>query len=680
MLITLITFILNSKALVLRSFPQQSLVNSEGTIGSQTYPTIYNLTNNNFVVVWNDAQALTFKMQIYNEVGDKQGANISIISNCYSFKTCIVDLGNNKFAFSCSIAGITQLIIYDYSGTVILGPITGFNLAAHFNYNIAKLDDGSIVLSALSVSYVIYYSIVSQTGNILVQNTIATNGYNRESMVVESFANNQFIICWYEKSTPENILCRIFNALGVQEQAITVDTTLGSIPVNSLGLSIKRTSTDNIVLSFIKKPGSYYTTYLWACNLSGVVIYGPAQIHPCPTSCVAKLHERVTELSNGHIMLIYESADCCSGTQIYMQEFDASLNLVGNRIIVNNYNSMTNSYPDIVGLSRAGFAVIFLTANLVSPTSNNDVYLQIYYGEEISLTCQDITVYVKTSFTYSLADDFKYNISYQYMTDLKVSYLTIPKSGSFQLSTGTTISANTPTDIALYNYKSPDTQDSFTVQYVAVNHWFDQSSTCNLKINVCYPNCETCSGVGNDTNQLCTSCMTGYFSFQSNCYSVCPEQVNGAYLYISGNICNQCVSPCMTCADVTNCKTCLQGYYFVENLSSNNCVQTCPGGYYLVGNLCKQCNSLCSLCIDNPGNCPKCTTSAYYLNPNQCVSECPSGYVPNDSRECVTCKSLNKYFYIDQCVDTCPKGTKDELNKLCNDTEVVIECNSLFLF
>jgi hypothetical protein len=690
-LLILITLIIKHQTTTLGSFPEQKLVNSDSTTGNQVHCTINKLSNSGFVVVWYDAETLTHKMQLYNDIGDKIGRNISIISNCSSYKNFVTDLGNNQFAFACVESSTAKLILYDYNGNVLSGPINvAATLAYTRNFNMTKIDNGNLVFVWIPSTYEIYFIIVTITGNIIANGFVPYVGTIRTSLVLESFVNNSFIICYKESvnTTPnftDNVYCLVYNSLGnLALPLIIVETYTAGGFCGYQALGIKRLANDYIALFYSNQlPGTVIQTYLWVCDGNGTPVYGPTEVNHCTSGCQDRAHPRITQLTNGNLMLVYDNVGCCGGIQIYRQEINTSFQEVGNSVIVNapynsvSTNSISNTFPDIAALDRSGFAVVFYSINLVSGGSVNDIFLQIYYAEDISLTCKDITINVKTSLTYSLGNDFKTNISYQYMTDMKVSYLTNPNSGSFQIPDGSAIAANTATVIASYNYKSPDVQDSFIVQYVAVNHLSNQSSTCNLNINVCYRSCETCSVVGTDANNNCTSCKSGFLSLQSNCY--CPEQLNGVYFYTSVGACNQCVSPCLTCTDAISCKTCASGYYLVENLTSNNCVQTCPSGYYLMGNICKQCNALCSICFDNPDNCPKCSSSAYYLNPNQCFSVCPSGYVPNDSSECVTCKSLNKYFYIDQCVVTCPKGIKDEVKKLCNDTEIVIECKNLIL-
>jgi hypothetical protein len=674
-MLTIILFILIEKdqAVILRCFATQELVNNN-IDGSQSTGGIYKLSNDCFVIVWLDSPTQNYYMQIYNEVGEKQGTNIYIISNCSGNKNFIADLGNNKFAFACFKDTYAQLIVYDYNGSAILGPMKASSSTTWLeNICIAKLDDGSLVLSWSSTLTDIYYSIVTQSGMILVEGRIPQpQGYNRHSLQVESFQNNRFITCWREIGPgADYIYCQVMNSLGVTSiQQFQIDTLPTGLIAGYNGISLKRTSDNNILIVYHKVSGVYITSFLSAYNSNGIVIYGPIELNS--NILTTKLRPRTGILSNGHFVITYNT-----GNQIFLQELDTNFQEIGNRIIVDSKDNLTNDVPDVTGLNRTGYAVVFMTNNMASPTSSNDVYLQIYYGDEDNLTCKDIVVYIKTTYPYSLTYDFLNNISYQYMADMKAMLLENPKSGNFQLDNGTTITANTAISISSYYYKSPDIQDSFTIDYIAINHWASQSSICKLNINVCYPTCETCISVGSDVNHSCTSCKGGYFSLQSFCYSTCPQQKDGIYYYTSiTKSCNQCVFPCNACTAAISCTSCSTGYYLVENLTSNNCVQACPSGYYLIGTICKQCNSLCFLCIDDPDNCPKCIQSAYYLSLNKCVSVCPFGYVPNESGECVTCKSLNKYFYIDRCVDSCPKGIEDSINKLCNDAEISIPCNS----
>jgi hypothetical protein len=239
-LLILITLITKRQTTTLRSFTEQKLVNSEGTTGTQQHCTIYKLSNSGFVVVWQDGPSLTHRMQIFNEVGDKIGTNISIIANCSAYKNFIADLGNNKFAFACVDNTTSKLIIYDYNGNVLSGPIiVTTTAAAHVsNINMMKIDNGNLVFVWLSTSYGIYYSVVSVTGNLIVNATLPASGNFRSGLVLESFSNNRFIICYKQSAsaTPnyaDNVYCMVKDSLGVTSiPLITVENYTSSIYSN----------------------------------------------------------------------------------------------------------------------------------------------------------------------------------------------------------------------------------------------------------------------------------------------------------------------------------------------------------------------------------------------------------------------------------------------------------------
>jgi hypothetical protein len=655
-----------NQSITLRSFPTEIIVN-ENIIGMQGYTNIHKLSNDYIILVWYDVSPAKVMMQMFTPVGNKVDSNITICSNCKGWKSLLVDLANGKFA-TCyyDLSTSMKIKIYDYNFNVILGPFNASSLTTFISMlSIAKLDDGNIVLAWMFSNYKLSYSIITQAGVILAESSV-----NSPNLLIglelESFANNNFILCWREFTTTEYFYCKIFNSLGTPLQQIIVHSY--SPIVTNLAyyaMDIQRSKNDNVAVIFVKIIGGIMQTFIWVCNSSGVAIYGPTRVNG--QYGTQTWYPSITSLSNGHFMVAYGTNSCCSSI-VYAQEFDDNFSETGGRIKISSKDTLVNYLPDIVGLSRTGYAVQFDTIS----SGNEDIAFQIYYGDDNIFTCKDMNIYIKTSYLYSLANDLKNNISYSYMTDMKVNFIDSPKSGSFQLQDGTNINTNTPTLILSVNFKSPDVQDNFTVSYVAMNHFNVFSSICKLNIGICYPSCDACTSVGDDTNHSCTTCKSGYLSLGSNCYTSCPVSLNGIYYYTTADSCQQCASPCNACTDATACTTCVTGYYLLENSTTNNCVSTCPSGYYLLGNLCRQCNSLCSICMDNPDNCFKCTSSAYYLSPNKCLSECSPGYIPNESRECITCKSLNKYFYIDQCVDSCPKGIEDSVNKLCNDSEIII--------
>ena len=62
--------------------------------------------------------------------------------------------------------------------------------------------------------------------------------------------------------------------------------------------------------------------------------------------------------------------------------------------------------------------------------------------------------------------------------------------------------------------------------------------------------------------------------------------------FLSGNHCQQCQDPCLTCTNLTSCLTCDKNL----NILNDQCVENCPDGYYLNNKQCSQCNPMCGTC------------------------------------------------------------------------------------
>jgi hypothetical protein len=69
-------------------------------------------------------------------------------------------------------------------------------------------------------------------------------------------------------------------------------------------------------------------------------------------------------------------------------------------IKVNSDDSVFNTLSDVVGLNRTGYAV----GLSIVKGATDDIYLQVYYGDDNIFTCKDINIYVKTLYLYSLVN------------------------------------------------------------------------------------------------------------------------------------------------------------------------------------------------------------------------------------------------------------------------------------
>ena len=60
----------------------------------------------------------------------------------------------------------------------------------------------------------------------------------------------------------------------------------------------------------------------------------------------------------------------------------------------------------------------------------------------------------------------------------------------------------------------------------------------------------------------------------------------------SGDQCETCRNQCLTCTNLTNCLTCIDQLF----LLNNRCVERCPDGYYSYKQQCLPCHPICSTC------------------------------------------------------------------------------------
>jgi hypothetical protein len=95
---------------------------------------------------------------------------------------------------------------------------------------------------------------------------------------------------------------------------------------------------------------------------------------------------------------------------------------------------------------------------------------------------------------------------------------------------------------------------------------------------------------------------------------------------------------------VTQCSSCLPGYYFYSGV----CYASCPAQAPIVNvvtSTCISCDSSCRSCSGTPLNCISCFGGLYLLNGN-CLVSCPSGYIQNSiSNSCETSNIGNTVYF-----------------------------------
>lgn len=211
-------------------------------------------------------------------------------------------------------------------------------------------------------------------------------------------------------------------------------------------------------------------------------------------------------------------------------------------------------------------------------------------------------------------------------------------------------------------------------------------------------NCKTC----NQATLACTGCYTpGFYLFGSTCVTDCSNS-SEFRSFATNNTCVSCSNNCRTCISLTECLSCVSGFYLYED---STCNPGCPpniGLYVATINgqlMCLKCFSPSCLTCSSGGSasCSDCGTSrkevvgtglegrcvdscganTYTIN-NQCLpcdascNECTSG----TSNDCRACRP--GYFNISgSCVLGCPSFTVALTDTTCGCSPMCGKCSGL---
>jgi len=188
-------------------------------------------------------------------------------------------------------------------------------------------------------------------------------------------------------------------------------------------------------------------------------------------------------------------------------------------------------------------------------------------------------------------------------------------------------------------------------------------------------------------------CADNYFLFLPNlqCLKECPDFY---FNNISNKQCDKCLGNCLTCKNTPyECKKCINGFFFYNEIKENNCLEDCPNNYFkdYKSFQCSKCHEICDSCIDKEDNCIKCKSGSLLVKGiNKCVSECPNHYYKNnENTECIKCSDncleckefsnciicqknmfldLNKNFCVIKCIDGFYGDIIDNICKACDSS------------
>jgi hypothetical protein len=585
--------------------------------GSQNNPNIQILSNNNFVITWQNLQTGNLEFQLYDPWGTPLGGNLIGYPIDKPYRRYIHSLSGGGFVVIYNHLGNLQGQIYHNDGT-INGGLFGINTDTGNLYesiDISELSDGNFVVLWNTSINNFYYKVFTSTGSLVTPGSVLVvdSTTNKIAASVKAGASGTFIICWRKKGlVSDNILCRFFDTIGPlpSSSTITVDSFI-TLAGRDLGLmSIDVLSNGDFVIVYELLVILNYDTYFAIVGADQSVHLGRT-LAALP-NLTNKRNPSVATLTTGEYIVTYDQ------TGIFYQIFQSNNLPVGGVLtLIQALFDITHIHTNAMVAAYfrdGGYIIVFQSQNQFSPTSGEDIYFNIWYPDETSVTCQNIsTAIIKAQGTMSL--DLSSSVWDDFPGTMKIVFSILPSDGSITLS-GSAVTANTPYPYnASFSYQTGLLNS--VISYYAEDYFGNQSPICTISISVCYESCETCIVSGTVADHKCTSCKTGFFQLGSNCYSTCPTP--NYYNDTTTYTCASCTSPCGDCSGPTECITCDNGYNLVENLTTNNCVPSCPSAHYQSGNLCKACDPLCTACSISPINCSSCVASASLSKGNECI-------------------------------------------------------------
>lgn len=233
----------------------------------------------------------------------------------------------------------------------------------------------------------------------------------------------------------------------------------------------------------------------------------------------------------------------------------------------------------------------------------------------------------------------------------------------------------------IQNNNNAKTSGNFIITSKTADQYsIDINSSLQVEFT-CYSPCETCVLQPN----TCLSCIktsTNPYFYDGTCNSEC----NLGYLDIGNSKkCSACDESCQSCSGVTSfCTSCLKNGNF-PYLQSNQCLSRCSSGYYSdISLICQSCDPTCFTCENSATNCLTCLSPLISYR-NQCIASCDPAtqIILNDicydcDENCLSCQdSLSfctscdpgLFLYKNSCVTECPDSISIEKGDECVDCD-----------
>ncbi|KAL4495669.1 hypothetical protein ABPG72_014138 [Tetrahymena utriculariae] len=187
----------------------------------------------------------------------------------------------------------------------------------------------------------------------------------------------------------------------------------------------------------------------------------------------------------------------------------------------------------------------------------------------------------------------------------------------------------------------------------------------------CDPSCsfDTFGNFCSGSSQKCNACQSQYVKIDStitakfSIYATCNQNTNafGFYINKGTNTYYQCSSQCYTCVDGNTCENCQQNFVYVQ--STKQCLSQCLSGFYPDEyRICQKCPQWCSSCI-NQYICLQCTLNTQYLQyfynstsqqgQYNCTTALNNQFPQEDNLYPISDSQPNKVSIFEQCDPQC---------------------------
>jgi hypothetical protein len=614
-----------------------------GTSNNQLYCQIKHLSKDILIIVYTDEGTGVLTFQFITVQDNKIGTPQSITTNSPGNFNYLEPLSNGGFVLVYApIQNTLYINIYDNNATLIK---TVKDVATNLDdaYSIIVLDgDGFAVVWTGDVGKGIYYRVYDANGNSLADAKL----FNYQGMALYSpsaspVSSTSFLVCFKGRSsTSEQIMCTIMGVNVTTPDPINLDIFTFYMR-ERFTVTMGKLMDGNYAVAYSGNQNSVSVSVITA----DLKVLLPSQV---VSDSTVSVHPRIVAHKNGYFGVIFDYSNTTlqtgqyAGQDIVYQRYDSSYKKVGLNSALNTFkNGAGRAQPSAIEFLRFNLAACWTVKETVSSTTSG-VYYQLFTPDT---NCRDVTLYAKAGSDFLLKDGLTSSITTGGSGGILIYFVDMPPSGTLVNISGAVITANTGYKIYEISYNTPIVQGNYTFTYYTVDSNNNQSSLCQITIGVCYPSCETCSVIGSEANNSCTTCKIGYaLDINSNCTSSCNS---GYYFDTSNNTCNKCLDTCLTCNNSSSCVTCNTGYLKFKDI----CVATCSSGYV-------EKRSSCILACDflsADGTCTNCLDNNQYYYNNSCLDTCPKNLTPDSEGRCQDCSF--KIVYKGYCYDSCPDKT-----------------------